>query len=362
MFTVITCSIIALLLTYLESHGQMKNGMKFGFFLIAFLGAIHYDYGNDYMPYLESAISYTNHSFNLSEILSGDEFVDFGWVLLCWFFKPFGGFFVMVAVLNVVQNIIVYKFIKNNVDLKWRPLAVFVYLFTANLYLLTFSMMRQMFVMMMFLGMWKYISHRNWLIPFAVLFLCTFIHGSAIILLPFAFWGFVPMKNSKYVGLGYVVVFVVLWIFKDALNVILSLTMNDIFAGYVETYGGYDNSFRLGLGFVINMIPFILSILYLMKNDNSSQAKSLVALSAVSFLITPFSQVVSLVSRVGFYFNVFSIASLPCIYSNINNYIRRSVLLALYILITLYDYYIFFTNSIYSDSYSIFHTIFSQIF
>lgn len=366
MFTVIICSIIALFLTYIESRGQMKNGMKFGFMLLTFLGAIHYNYGNDYMPYLETAVQYTNHDFNLSEILSGDVFHDVGWVLLCWLFKPFGGFFVMVAVLNVIQNIIIYRFIKDNVELKWWPLAVFVYLFTTNFYLMSFSMMRQMFVMVMFLWLWKYIIRKRWWIPLIVLYLCSFIHGSAKVLMPFAFWGFIPMKNAKYVGIGYGALLIVLWLFKNTLIEIFQYTiaMNAVFSEYTETYGDIADTSGFGVGFIINMIPFVLSLNLLMSDNGkySSHVKSLVALSAISFLIAPFGQIVSLIGRVGMYFNVFSIAAIPYIYSNIKNNIHQFVFLLLYVLITLYGYVLFFLDSPYSEYYSTFHTIFSQIF
>lgn len=365
MITVISCSVIALFLTYLESRGQMRNGMKLGFMLLTILGAIHYDYGNDYMPYYELANQVTNQSFNLSEILSKDVFRDPGWVLLCLLFKPIGGFFMMVAVLNVIQNIIVYKFIKENVAQKWWTFAVFVYLFATSFYLMSFSMMRQMFVMIVFLGMWKYIIQRKWWIPLVVLYLCSFIHGSAKVLIPFAFWGFVPMKNAKYVGIGYGVLLVVLWFFKNTLNdlFLFTMTLNDGFSEYADTYGNDDTGLKLGLGFIINMIPFVLSLIFLMskKNNYPSQAKSLVALCAISFLITPFGQIIRLISRIGVYFGIFSIAALPYIYDNIKNKTCRSVLLSLYILITLYDYYLFFTDSVYSEEYSTFHTIFQQI-
>ncbi len=365
MNTVIICSIIALILTYLESRGQMKNGMKFGFMLVTILGAIHYNYGNDYLNYLSIYNEVTDYSFDLSGILAGDYFHDPGWVLLCWLFKPIGGFFMMVAVLNIIQNIIVYKFIKENVALTWWPFAVFVYLFSTNIYLLSFSMMRQMFVMMIFLGMWKFIIQREWWIPLIVLYLCSFIHSSAVILLPFAFWGFLPMRNARYVGVSYVILLVLLWFFKNTLNDIFQFTMslNDVFSEYADTYENYDVGIKLGFGFIINMIPFALSIVFLTsdKNDHSPQTKSLVAIGAIAFFIAPFGQIIRLISRIGMYFSTFSIVTLPYIYGNIKNKTYRLALLSLYTMITLYDYYLFFTDSVFSEHYSTFHTIFSQI-
>ena len=107
---------------------------------------IHYDYGNDYMPYYNVYKQVTSYRFDLSGILAGDYFREPGWVLLCWFFKPIGGFFMMVAVLNLIENMLVYRTIKIYVEKKWWPLSVFIYLFSTSLYLLNFSMMRQKFI------------------------------------------------------------------------------------------------------------------------------------------------------------------------------------------------------------------------
>ena len=126
MYIVIFCSLIALLLTYLESRNQAKGGMKWGFVIVTILGMIHYDYGNDYMFYYDVYKQVTSYRFDLSGIL-GDYYREPGWALLCWLFKPIGGFFMMVAVLNLIQNMLVYRTINNYVEKKWWPLSVFIY-------------------------------------------------------------------------------------------------------------------------------------------------------------------------------------------------------------------------------------------
>lgn len=365
MYIVILFSVLSLLLTYLESRYKIKNGMKFGFILVTFLGVIHYDYGNDYMSYLNIYKDVTNYSFNLNDIIAGEYFRDPGWVLLCWFFKPIGGFFMMVAVLNIIQNYIVYHFIKNHVDLKWWPIAIIIYLFSTSYYLMSFSMMRQEFVVILFLGMWDLIRHRKWLLPLVILYLCSFIHSSALVLIPFVFWGFLPIKNGKLLGVGYAILLLSLWFFQDLLNSIFqfTLTMDDDFSNYAETYSDNDKGIHLGIGFIINLIPFILSILFLYKQDNASlHEKQLVALSTISFLLIPFGQIIQSTGRLSIYFSVFSIGSIPLIYKNITNKSLRTGLMTLYILILLFDYYLFFHSPIWVDKYTHFYTIFPHIF
>ena len=52
MYIVVFVTLIAILLTNLETRGQIKNGMLYGFVLVTLLGCIHYNYGNDYKGYL----------------------------------------------------------------------------------------------------------------------------------------------------------------------------------------------------------------------------------------------------------------------------------------------------------------------
>lgn len=365
MYIVLLCSLIALLLTHLETKGKMNGGMKWGVILTAFLGVIHYDYGNDYMPYYEVFKQVTSYPFDIDAILAKEYYRDPGWVILCFLFKPIGGFFMMVATLNVIQNCIVYKFIKKYVDRKWWTMAVFIYLFVTSYYLMEFSMMRQIFVVIMFLGMWPYIIERKWWIPLIVIYLCSFVHGSALVLLPFAFWGFIPMDNAKYVGVCYAIVLMLLWLFGDTLNTIFqfAMTMDDEFSEYADRYENAETGLKLGFGFIINMIPFVLSVIFLLSKNRiyTTKEKSLVALGAIAFLIIPFGQIIRLVSRISTYFGIFSIAALPLIYGNIKNKMVRFGFVTLYVLITIYDYWLFFNEGAFVKSYSTFHTIFSQL-
>lgn len=365
MYIVVICSFLALILTFLEYRGQARNGMMWGFVIVTFLGMIHYNYGNDYVSYYNGYQIITSYTFNLNSILAGDVYREPGWTILCWLFKPIGGFFMMVAVLNIIQNAIVYRFIKLNLEKGQWTFAVFIYLFVTSFYLMSFSMMRQMFVIIMFLGMWKYMIERKWWIPLIVIYICSFVHGSALVLLPFAFWGFLPMNNAKYVGIVYAVLLVILWLSSETLNSMFQFIMridND-FAEYAERYEDDDVGLKHGFGFIINMIPFVLSIMFLMSRNNelTVEQKRLVALSAIFFLIMPFGQIIKLVGRLGIYFGVYNIGAIPLIYGNIKKIEFRNGLQALYVLIILYDYINFFNSPIFGEKYSTFHTIFSVL-
>ena len=228
---------------------------------------------------------------------------------------------------------------------------------------MAFSMLRQEFVIIIFLGLWPFIKDRKVIFPAIVLYLCSFIHSSALILVPFAFWGFFPIKNGRIVALSYLVLLLALWLSKNFLNDIFSFVLiaNDTFDEYANNYGGVAND-RIGIGFIINMIPFILSILYIYsKNNLDNDKKRLVALASITFLIMPFGNIVPLIGRVGVYFSIYNLCAIPLIYENIKITYLRFGFLFLYVLILFYDYFRFFGDPLWIAKYSTFHTIFSII-
>lgn len=363
MYIVIFTSLLALLLTHLNSKDHMRNGMRIGFILVTLLAVIHYNYGNDYMEYYKIYNEINKYSVeDLNILLDQTYFRDPGWTLICLLFNNLGGFFMMVAVLNIIQNLIVYRFIKNNVSRQWWTMAVFIYLFTTNLYLLNFSMMRQGFVVCVFLGMWKYIKERKWWWPLLVLYLCSFIHASAIILLPFAFWGYLPMKKGKVLTIIFLTVFVILWSQKEILGeIIFMATMtSESLEDYTTTYGDNVNTATFNIGFIMNLIPFILSLFYSYKCDNPENRR-LVLFAAILFMITPFTLVIPDIGRLGTYFAIYKLAAYPLVYSNIKRLELRIGFLAIFVLMTLYDYWVFFNIGVFAKPYSTFHTIFEAL-
>lgn len=364
MYIVSFCSLLALLFTYLESINKVKGGMKWGFVIVAILGMIHYDYGSDYMSYYSFYKQVTSYSFDLNGILSKEYFKEPGWVLLCWFFKPLGGFFMMVAILNLVQNLLVYGVIKNYVEKKWWPLSVFIYLFSTSLYLMNFSMMRQGFVICVFLGLWPLIKEKKWFLAAPILWLCSFVHTSALILIPFAFAGLIPIGKGKIWGSIYIIGYLALWFNGSLLNdIFMSFMSIEEFEEYANTYSTDNNTMKLGLGFVMNIIPFILGMLYLWDADggHSFAEKLVVSIALISFVITPFASIIPLTGRLGMYFGVYQIIAMPLIYKNLKRKEIQKALLFLFVFMRAYDYLIFFKSPVWIDKFTTFKTIFSQI-
>ena len=135
------------------------------------------------------------------------------------------------------------------------------------------------------------------------------------------------------------------------------------FQDYADTYSTDNNTMKIGLGFVMNLIPFIIGMMYLIdtESEHSASDKLLVSISLLSFLIAPFSSIIPLVGRVGMYFGSYQIIAMPLIYKNLKRKYLQWALLFLFIFMLSYSYLTFFKSPVWVDKYTTFKTIFSQI-
>ncbi len=367
MYVVISCSILAVLFTYLESKNILKKGMFLGFCIVTFLGAIHYEYGSDYMAYVEIYEDIINQDFRWVDLIEGELFKEPGWALLNYMFKPFGenGFFIMVALLNILQNVIYYKIIRKYLPIEDWTFGTFIYLFTTTLYLLNFSMMRQGLTVAIFLAICPLIEQRKVLKALLIVLLASTIHSSALIFIPFVFVGYIPM--GKYSGIGitgiYILVFALLLISKDFINTILStaISFSDTFQDYADTYGDNEVTATFRLGFLLKTIPVILSFVFINSADSDETKKRIVLISSFGILVDITTQIIPLLSRVTIYFMAYSVIAMPMVYKKIKPYILKIILSTLYVFLNVYVYYTFFTSPTWIDSYSEFHTICSVL-
>lgn len=339
--------------------------MAWGFALLTILAALHYDFGNDYMPYLHTYNEITSYEFNWKAIINKDVWKEPGWALLCYAFYPIGGFFTLVIFLSILQNAIYYKFIRRYVDSKWWVFAVFIYLFSTSYYVLNMSMFRQGLAIALFVWAFTFIKDKKLLPAAALVLIAASVHTSAKILVPFLLWGFIPMNErfSKLISALSAILFVILFFSPNAANALfMGLSDLEDVQRYADTYGSTDNIASLGIGFLLNTIPFVMFLYFLLKNKEAEVwQRQLVSLACIGTFIIPFGQIIPMTGRIGMYFGVFTICSIPIVYKWIPNYHIKRAVLFIFIMMTLYDYYLFFTDSAFAKYYSTYHTIFSAM-
>lgn len=369
MYIVIFASLFALFLSYLDSKKRMKGGMLLGFIIMTVIEAIHYNYGNDYMSYYYEYLTSVNLDINWGAFIDSDYVGrEPGWEMLNIVFgRLFGaelGFFAFVAVMSVVQNVIYYRFIKKNAPQNYWYLGVFIYLFSAyELYVINMSMLRQGFAIALFVGAFSFIKDRRVLLAILLILFASTLHKSALIMLPFAFWGFLPQWNRKIVVVAFMAIFLLFLISSEILgDVLIQLQAFSLIDDYVQGYTAGSES--RGLGFIIRILPFIV-YLYILSSSKINLKNTdylLITLAAVSFLIEPFTNFGVLFIRISYYFVGLSMAAIPVAVSYIRHNNLKVLFVISFLFITLYMYFSFFRIPLWAKHYTDYHTIFEVIF
>ena len=289
-----------------------------------------------------------------------------GWVVMNHFFSHCGGFFMMVAIINIVINSIFFSFIRDNVNIEYWGLSMMIYLMSSSLYVVNFSLMRQGLTIALFVFSWKFIKKKKFLPALVVILVASTIHSSAQVLIPFAFFGFLPF-GKRLISVFLVLLIIILYLNKDLLTDLYSRIVSIGELASTQSLEYYeqnnDTTIKYGVGFYINMIPFIIAMWGLSFRGSliDNQKKMLITLSMFSFVIAPFGQILPIVGRFGMYFNAFGVAAIPYIYSLLPNKRLYSLLISVYLMMLVYGYISFFLSPIWIQSYSTFHSIFEVL-
>jgi len=163
------------------------------------------------------------------------------------------------------------------------------------------------------------------------------------------------MKESKIKKNNIITILIILTILMT--TPLLNSILNKIIIYFPNNYKfyleqGLQNSITSTL---ISGIFFIITIL----NINKLDGKSIVygKLYLVSTIISILAFKVSMISRIGMYFDVFMIIAIPNILSKVKNRLYKSILLITIISICILRYVLFFTDPIWNEAYGTYRTI-----
>lgn len=347
---------IAVFLAWLESNNSYKHGLKLSIFIMFIFLALRYDFGNDYMAYLELFQDINRYSgFNPdSFIFKGNEI---GWLYLNRFFG-FLGFFPMIAFLAAFTCFVLYLFIKTYVPLRYYWFAVFIYVFQPYNMLVLSSAMRQAVVVSIFLLAIDLIIRKKIIWYILLVLIGTLFHTSAIFLLPFILLAFLNWKINIYYVLLIGVLFSVPFIFiNDTINYI-----NFIASQYLNFYLGYIEESEIitsvGLGFALNVLIYLIVIFYSQKEIDFAN-NILFKIAIISFLMIPLSFGVQLIGRLNFYLLPVMMAVFPLVFLKIKKSYLRILFVNIVVLFTLYNFFIFFESDVWKNDFGVYYTIFS---
>lgn len=372
MIVVITISVIGVVLALVAGYTNLKGCLKIAFILLTLLACVHYNYGNDYTSYYATWSIISKESLN--ECIMGNRWIypmgvrpEVGWIILNKLFSFTGGFYVLVAIISIFENVVYYNFIKDLVPRKWWWLAVFIYLFDYRYYVLNFSLLRQGLAICLCILAYMFFEKKNSKMSAILLMVAISIHTSALILIPVVFVIKIGMRNVKrYIKILTIVTIALFLSSNIATRIFDSIIGYGVLSKYSELYAGWTASASYGMGFLFIVMQYVLMLCYLYINGTkdtiTNREKTIILIAYCAILIKPFEIVgAALISRLAFYFSVYDIVALPIVYNKMQKKAIKAVFVIMLITVTVYSYYKFWTNPVYINSFTEFHTIFEVL-
>lgn len=319
---------------------ELNKKYPFRFFTFAILFmfmALRYDYGNDYMAYLNmhdlmnsglrawGQDSYLFHKLNL-------------WI---------PNFFVFIGVTSLFYIVTIWVLIKNNLRVNQYWFAFLILLINPYIFLINLSALRQNIAVCFFVFAVNFAVKRK-LIPYSIFILLAMgMHSSAIILLPMYFFLTEKPFNKKFL-FGTLVICALL-LFSPLFDIIANKLL-DFFPPHYRLY--YNASFTEGLK--NSLRATIISSFYLVLvlfNLGKLKGKEIIygKLSLIATIISVLAIKVAMITRIGMYFDLFLIITIPHIFSRIEKKIYRQILFIVLIGIYLLRYYSFFTTPLWES-------------
>lgn len=352
-------ALIAVLFAYIGRKERNHSYLLcIAFVILTVFLSLGYYWGNDvatyevwYQGFKSSGISW----WNFSQYGSFTQ-KEYGFVFLNLLSKSLG-FWGMRAVLFTIENAIIYTFIVKHVDHRWYWLAVFIYVFNPNFWVLSSSMMRQwLAICIVILGVMC--LEKGKILYYFLLSLFAFtVHFSAIVSL--AFWPLSVLQNKNSMSSFFVLTvgLIVFWIMSPIFidYVVLFLRTEDFYQlSYMDTHGGVG----------ITSISFM--IIYTFILFCSIKAKQRYNLSCwiliLTALVMPLLSYGELISRIGYYFSIFSIAAFPMFMNNPTvDKITKNGLISIVVVYYIYSFFLFFNSPTWIKSYSTYQTLIGKI-
>ncbi len=343
--------IVVCLFAYLNKYKGAESGLLISFFTIFIFSAIRYDFGNDYQSYLEI---YRDITSNLKSSLSGYSRYEFGWVLLNIIFCK-TSFESIIFFTSLVNSIFFYNYIKKYVSPNYYLLAIIIYYFDANIFLISLSAIRQSISILLILISIDYLNSKK-----IVLFIIAFIaainfHFSSLILLPILV--FFNWSNNR-INLKYIVFFLVIFfsffLLKDILKEYL-IVVTVLF--FENRYGTLESDASMN---ILNFIAYltILIFMFISHNKLDKRFQYFSKLLMFGIVIIPIDFILPLAGRLSYYFLTLSVIVFPKIFAVLNNLFLKYLFLLIIVLILIIRLFNFFTSDTYSIGYGTYKTIF----
>lgn len=357
--------IFAVLFTWLQQVGAIKNGMKLSYFLVFLFLALRHDYGNDYSSYFSGYLGLQSLQ-DKDFYFNGNEL---GWLYLNYFFKSlFGdvGFHVMLASMAGFVCFVLYRLIINYMPPKYYAFVTALFLLEPNNILVMSSAMRQSIAVGIFLLSFDYLLQRKYLYYLAGILLASLFHTSVLVFIALIVLNIVNWRiYLPYVFVIFLSLFFLLnnltGIF-DQVNILLE-TQESIYSGYTKQ-GHYQQTY--GFGFALYVFIYLSVLIVNRKTHYNIEQNTIVKTVIVMLFLTIIGIAVQMAGRLSFYIFPLVVSALSLTLLKIENYKFESIpvisRLSTFIIVAFFAYqnYMFWQSEVYAPYFLEYKTIFQS--
>ena len=341
-------AVIAVLFAYFGGFEKKSHyWLLLAFLLLTTFLSLGYYWGNDVSRYEQRFEYYNKSGIDLFDV-SQYGFIalkEMGYVFINILCKPLG-FWGMRAVLFIIENAILYFFIVRHVERKWYWLAVFVYVFNPNFWVLSSSMMRQWLAICIIVFSVDFLLRKKYLIFSLFVVIASTIHVSSFVCMLFLPLAMVNRVSSKNSIATFVVVLLLYYVLSPVFIGYLAdfLTKEEFYMGYTSRRGS------VGIASVVHLFIYLyLFSVAVSTKQNDTLLNRIVLLYGFVLPLLSFGE---LSSRIGFYFTIFTIVIYPTFMNNkaANPLVKMTVVIVVCAYL-LYLYFLFFNGQTYHEAY-----------
>lgn len=316
----------------------------FSFLILFLFSAIRYDFGPDYLTYYNifNAIHDGVSSWGQNDWLYN--------LLNLWI----PNFYLLIALLSLFYTFVIGSLIRRNLKVKEYWFSIFILLINPYLFLVHQSSIRQTIAICIVIISINHVIKKNLVKYSLLIMIATGFHASAIIVFPVYFLlneKKITQKKKVFIFVG-----VITLLFTPVFDLLAYRLLEYLPSHYKFYYEqGLQNTIRATL---ISSVYFFVVLF----NINKLQGREIIygKLSLIATVLSILAMKISMITRIGMYFDIFLIVTLPQIFSIIEKKSYKYILMVLLMLIYFFRYYSFFTDPVWSKYYGVYKTILNQ--
>jgi transmembrane protein EpsG len=330
-----------------------QTNRRLPFFIFTILSlflflALRYDYGNDYMGYLQL---HSDINAGLKTRIDSDFLYRISNIL-------FPNFFVFVIILAVIYIFCICLLIYSNLDASNSWLGFLLLTLNPQFFLVHLSSFRQTMAICAFIISIHFLKNKKRFLCFLFILIAAGFHKSALLLLPVPFF----LNKQRICWKHYCIVILIIYIFLA--TPFLDFIINKLFI-WLPQFHSYTYYIEQETGNALRgTITTSLLALFVLKYINKLHCSELFygKLALIGYIITIVAYKISALTRISMYFDIFSVVALPMIYIRNRSSIACKIYSFIIFMIFLLRYFLFFNHPVWQASYNQYKSVFSLLF